>query len=151
MKILIINGPNLNMLGRREQIFYGTEPFEKILEGLKVKYPDMELEYFQSNVEGEIVTRIQQAADEKLEGLLINAGAYSHYSYAIHDALLILQIPKVEVHLSNIHARDEFRRKSILTRACDGMISGFGKDSYRLGLEFFKGNKRKKVGFNRSE
>ena len=151
MKILIINGPNLNMLGRREQIFYGTEPFEKILDWLKGKYPKMELEYYQSNVEGEIVTRIQQAADEKLDGLVINAGAYSHYSYAIHDALLILQIPKVEVHLSNIHARDEFRRKSILTRACDGMISGFGKDSYRLALEFFQGNKRKKVGFNRSE
>ena len=151
MKILIITGPNLNMLGRREQMFYGTEPFEKILAWLKDKYPKMELEYYQSNVEGEIVTRIQQAADEKIDGLLINAGAYSHYSYAIHDALLILQIPKVEVHLSNIHAREEFRRKSILTRACDGMISGFGKDSYRLALEFFQGNKRKKVGFNRSE
>lgn len=151
MKVLIINGPNLNMLGRREEIFYGTESFEKILEGLRDKYPQLEIDYFQSNVEGEIVTRIQEAADEKLDGLLINAGAYSHYSYAIHDALLILQIPKIEVHLSNIHARDEFRRKSILTRACDGMISGFGKHSYRLGLEFLAGRERKKIGFGRQD
>ena len=126
MKVLIINGPNLNMLGRREEIFYGTEKFEKILEYLQGKFPDTELDYFQSNVEGEIVTRIQEAADEKLAGIIINAGAYSHNSYANHDALLIPKMPKIEVHLSNIHARDEFRRKSVLTRVCDGLISGFG-------------------------
>ncbi len=151
MKILIINGPNLNMLGRREEVFYGTEPFDKILEELKEKYPQIEIDYFQSNTEGEIVTRIQEAADEKLDGLLINAGAYSHYSYAIHDALLIIQAPKIEVHLSNIHARDEFRRKSILTRVCQGMISGFGKESYRLGVEFIAGRERKPIGFGRKD
>lgn len=149
MKILIINGPNLNMLGRREEIYYGTESFDKILEELKERYLQIEIDYFQSNTEGEIVTRIQQAADEKLNGLLINAGAYSHYSYAIHDALLIIQAPKIEVHLSNIHARDEFRRKSILTSACHGMISGFGKDSYRLAVEFIAGQERKPIGFGR--
>ena len=151
MRILIINGPNLNMLGRREEMFYGTESFEKILEGLEKKYPEEELIYFQSNVEGDIVTRIQEAADEKLGGLLINAGAYSHYSYAIHDALLILQIPKIEVHLSNIHARDEFRNKSVLSRVCEGVICGFGKESYRLGIEFLTGLKRTKIGFGRSK
>ena len=147
MKILIINGPNLNMLGRREEIFYGTESFEKILKELEEKFPKVELEYFQSNVEGEIVTRIQQAADEKLNGIIINAGAYSHYSYAIHDALMIPQLPKVEVHLSNIYMRDEFRRKSVLSSACDGIIAGFGKDSYRLAIDFLSGNQRPKIGF----
>ncbi len=150
-KILIVNGPNLNMLGRREEVFYGTESFDKILEWLKEKYPKTELDYFQSNVEGDIVTRLQQAADEEVAGLIINAGAYSHYSYAIHDALLILQIPKIEVHLSNIHARDEFRRRSVLTRACDGLISGFGKESYRLAIDFLAGKQRKKIGFGRQE
>ncbi len=147
MKILIINGPNLNMLGRREEIFYGTESFDKILKELEEKFPKVELEYFQSNVEGEIVTRIQQAADEKLNGIIINAGAYSHYSYAIHDALMIPQLPKVEVHLSNIYMRDEFRRKSVLSSACDGIIAGFGKDSYRLAIDFLSGNQRPKIGF----
>lgn len=147
MKILIINGPNLNMLGRREEIFYGTESFDKILEQLKEKFPKVDLDYFQSNVEGEIVTRLQQAADEKLNGIIINAGAYSHYSYAIHDALMIPQLPKVEVHLSNIYMRDEFRRKSVLTSACDGIIAGFGKDSYRLAIDFLSQNQRPKIGF----
>ncbi|MFN8393327.1 MAG: type II 3-dehydroquinate dehydratase [Bacteroidia bacterium] len=147
MKILIINGPNLNMLGRREVEFYGTESFEKILEQLKEKFPNVEIDYFQSNVEGEIVTRIQQLVDEKYNGLVINAGAYSHYSLAIHDALLIPQIPKIEVHLSNIYHREEFRRKSVLTRACDGVIAGLGKESYRLAIDFLTGNQRKKIGF----
>ena len=151
MKVLIINGPNLNMLGRREEVFYGTESFDKILEQLREKYPQVEIDYFQSNIEGEIVTRIQEAADEKLDGLLINAGAYTHYSYAIHDALLILQIPKIEIHLSNIYRRDEFRRKSVLSRACQGMIAGFGKDSYRLGIDFIASKERKKIGFGRKE
>lgn len=147
MKILIINGPNLNMLGRREELFYGTESFEKILDQLKERYPDFDLEYFQSNVEGEIVTRIQQAADQDLKGLIINAGAYTHYSYAIHDALLIPQIPKVEVHLSNIYQREEFRRKSVISSACDGIIAGFGKESYRLAIEFLAQSQRKRIGF----
>lgn len=149
MKIEIINGPNLNMLGRREEIFYGTEPFEKILEGLKERYPQFEIGYFQSNVEGEIVTHLQKLADEKLHGLIINAGAYTHYSFAIHDALLILQVPKVEVHLSNIYSREEFRRKSVLTSACNGLIAGFGKESYRLAVDYLAGLERKKIGFGR--
>jgi 3-dehydroquinate dehydratase II len=147
MKILIINGPNLNMLGRREEAFYGTESFEKILEQLKERYPDVEIDYFQSNMEGEIVTRIQQLADEKYSGLIINAGAYTHYSIAIHDALLIPQILKVEVHITNIYHREKFRRKSVLSAACHGVIAGFGKESYRLAIEFIYHNQRKRVGF----
>ena len=147
MKILIIHGPNLNMLGRREELFYGTESFDKILGQLKEKFPDVELDYFQSNVEGELITRIQQAADEKIHGLVINAGAYTHYSIAIHDALLIPQTIKVEVHLSNIYQREEFRRKSVLSAACDGVIAGFGKESYRLAIDFITQNQRKRIGF----
>lgn len=149
MKILIINGPNLNMLGRREEAFYGTESFDKILEKLRDEFPEIELEYFQSNVEGEIVTRIQKLADQDHQGLIINAGAYSHYSLAIHDALLIPQVPKIEVHLSNIYLREEFRRSSVLTRACDGIIAGFGKESYRLAVEYFNKNQRSRIGFGR--
>lgn len=149
MKILILNGPNLNMLGRREQAVYGTEKMERILEQLKQRYPDTTIDYFQSNGEGEIVTRIQQLADEDYQGLVINAGAYTHYSYAIHDALLILQILKVEVHMSNIYMREEFRRKSVLSGACDGIIAGFGKESYRLALDYIIHNQRPKVGFNK--
>jgi 3-dehydroquinate dehydratase II len=147
MKILIINGPNLNMLGRREELFYGTEPFEKILAELKEKFPEVELDYFQSNTEGDIVTRIQQAADEKLQGIVINAGAYTHYSIAIHDALLIPQTMKVEVHLSNIYHREEYRRKSVLSAACQGVIAGFGKDSYRLAIDYLCQHQRKRIGF----
>jgi 3-dehydroquinate dehydratase-2 len=147
MKILIINGPNLNMLGRREEVFYGTESFDKILEQLKDKFPDVEIDYFQSNVEGDIVTRIQKLVDEKYQGLIINAGAYSHYSIAIHDALLIIQIPKIEVHISNIYLREEFRRKSVLTAACNGVIAGLGKESYRLAIDYVVQNQPKKVGF----
>lgn len=137
------------MLGRREELFYGTESFDLILKGLKERYPDHELGYFQSNIEGEIVTKIQQLADEQFHGLIINAGAYTHYSYAIHDALLIPQVPKIEVHLSNIYARDEFRKKSVLSSACNGLIAGFGKESYRLAVDFLVGLERKKIGFGR--
>lgn len=147
MKILIINGPNLNMLGRREEALYGTEKFERILEQLQARYTEADIEYFQSNSEGDIVTRIQQLADEKFAGLVINAGAYSHYSYAIHDALLIPQLIKVEVHMSNIYMREEFRHKSVLSPACDGIIAGFGKESYRLAIDFIVNNQRRKVGF----
>jgi 3-dehydroquinate dehydratase II len=147
MKILIINGPNLNMLGRRDDLFYGSESFDKILEQLKAKYPEVEIDYFQSNTEGEIVTRIQQVIDQNYQGLVINAGAYTHYSYAIHDALLIPQLPKIEVHMSNIYHREEFRRKSVLSGACDGVIAGFGKESYRLAIDFITQNQRKKIGF----
>lgn len=147
MKILIINGPNLNMLGRREEIFYGTEPFDKILEQLRARFPDVEIDYFQSNTEGDLVTRIQQAADEQLKGIVINAGAYSHYSYAIRDALLIPQVPKIEVHLSNVYARDTFRQKSVLAAVCNGLIAGFGKESYRLAIDFLVGHQRPKIGF----
>lgn len=149
MKILIINGPNLNMLGRRDEAFYGGESFETILKQLKDSFPEAELDYFQSNVEGEIVTRIQQTLDEKYKGLIINAGAYSHYSLAIHDALLLPQIPKLEVHFTNIYLREEFRRKSVLTRACDGIIAGLGKESYRLAISYIISNQRVRIGFGR--
>lgn len=147
MKILIINGPNLNMLGKREERFYGNQPFEKILEDIRGDFEDMEIDYFQSNTEGEIVTRIQELLNEDYGGLIINPGAYSHYSLAIMDALFIFKKPKVEVHLSNIHARHEMRAKSVTAKAVNGLISGFGKYSYRLAVEWFRHNQPKKVGF----
>ena len=147
MKILIINGPNLNMLGKRDDKFYGIEDFEKILEGLRDAFPDFELDYFQSNTEGAIIDRIQALEEERFQGLVINAGAYTHYSIAIRDALEILEIPAVEIHMSNVYKREPFRQISVISAVCQGVIAGFGKDSYRLGIEWFNLNQRKKVGF----
>ncbi len=148
MKILILNGPNLNMIGKRDDRFYGVEDFEKILEQLRSQYADMEIGYYQSNTEGDIITQIQNAEEDGYHGIIINAGAYSHYSIAIYDALMIPNIAKVEVHFSNIYAREHFRHKSVISPACDGIIAGFGKQSYQLAVEWFKNNQRKRVGFN---
>jgi len=134
MKILIINGPNLNLLGTREKSVYGEQTFEDYLEQLKSSFPDVELEYFQSNVEGELIDKIQEVGFS-YGGILLNAGGYTHTSVAISDAIAAVSTPVVEVHISNIFAREEFRHISLLSKNCVGIISGFGLDSYKLGLD----------------
>jgi len=137
MKTLIINGPNLNMLGQRDANHYGSQTLEEInaLLAKKAKALKLELSFFQSNIEGEIVTAIQNFSGD---AIIINAGAYTHYSIAIRDALEIKTCKKIEVHLSNILAREEFRKESVLSAVCSGLISGFGADSYVLALEYLK-------------
>ena len=131
MKILIVNGPNLNLLGTREPKIYGTVSMADFLENLKEKFPEDEILFFQSNVEGEIINRLQE---DDYEALIINPAAYTHYSYAIADCLRNIQKPKIEVHISNIYAREEFRQKSVTAVHCNGVISGFGLDGYRLAV-----------------
>ena len=131
MKILIVNGPNLNLLGTREPEIYGTVSMADFLENLKEKFPEDEILFFQSNVEGEIINRLQE---DDYEALIINPAAYTHYSYAIADCLKNIQKPKTEVHISNIYAREEFRQKSVTAAHCSGAISGFGLDGYRLAV-----------------
>ena len=143
MKIFIVNGPNLNMLGKREPQYYGSQMLEDINREIKEKADLYKIEtgFFQSNIEGEIIGFIQTAKDNGCDGIILNAGAFTHYSYAIHDAIASVDIPVVEVHLSNIHKREEFRHKSVLVDACVGQISGFGKYSYMMALEYFAINK----------
>ena len=131
MKILIVNGPNLNLLGTREPEIYGTVSMADFLENLREKFPEDEFLIFQSNVEGEIINRLQE---DDYEALIINPAAYTHYSYAIADCLKNIQKPKIEVHISNIYAREEFRQKSVTAAHCNGVISGFGLDGYRLAV-----------------
>ncbi|MGM0582665.1 MAG: type II 3-dehydroquinate dehydratase [Bacteroidota bacterium] len=136
-RIIIINGPNLNLLGKREPEIYGASSFQEFFEKLKDKNPDFQLEYFQSNIEGELVDKIQKA-DGEFDGVLLNAAAYTHTSVAIHDAIGTIAVPVVEIHISNIYKREEFRHKSIISSKCVGMISGLGLKGYQLGLEYFK-------------
>lgn len=138
MKILIINGPNLNLLGRREPEVYGNKSFEDFLGELRKNHKGIQLEYFQSNVEGEIINALH-AADKKTDGIILNAGAYTHTSIAIADAVAAINIPVVEVHISNIFAREEYRHVSYLGKNCVGSISGFGLKSYELALGHFIG------------
>ena len=136
MKILIINGPNLNLLGQREPGIYGQESFESYLPQLRAKYPDVDIDYFQSNVEGELIDKMQQAGFfEGYDGIVLNAGAYTHTSIALHDCIRSLKCPVIEVHISNVHRREEFRHHSMISAACQGVICGFGLDSYRLAIE----------------
>jgi len=137
MKILIVNGPNLNLLGRREPEIYGDNTFESYLTELRRRYPDIEISYYQSNVEGELINRIQ-ADGFSADGIVLNAGAYTHTSVALHDCIRSITSPVVEVHISNVHKREEFRRLSMISPACIGVISGFGMDSYRLAIEAIK-------------
>jgi 3-dehydroquinate dehydratase-2 len=137
MKIQIINGPNLNLLGKREPSVYGNESFEEFLEKLKKRFPDDSLLYYQSNIEGEIVTKLQDVGFT-LDGIILNAGAYTHTSVAIHDAIGAIKTPVVEVHISNVYAREEFRHKSLITSKCAGMMTGFGMEGYALALQYFK-------------
>lgn len=134
MRILIINGPNINLLGKREPSIYGSVSFEDYLGTLKSLYPDVEIDYFQSNVEGLMIDRIQEAGFTS-DGIILNAGAYTHTSIALQDAIRAVPAPVIEVHISNVHAREEFRHKSMISCACLGVICGFGLDSYRLAVE----------------
>jgi len=136
MKIIIINGPNLNLLGQREPGVYGSESFESYLEFLKKKYSDIGFTYFQSNVEGEIINKLHETGFS-YDGIIINAGGYTHTSVAIGDAVKAIKTPVVEVHISNVHAREEFRSISMISAGMKGVITGFGMDSYRLGVESF--------------
>ena len=134
MKIIIINGPNLNLLGTREKSVYGEQTFEDYFEELKSKFPDVGLKYYQSNVEGELIDKIQEVGFS-YDGILLNAGGYTHTSVAIADAIAAIETPVVEVHISNIFAREEFRHISLLSKNCVGIISGFGLNSYKLALD----------------
>ena len=136
MKIQIINGPNLNLLGQREPGIYGSESFDAYLEQLRAKYPDVTIDYYQSNVEGELIDKMQQVGFfEPCDGIVLNAGAYTHTSVALHDCIRSLRCPVIEVHISNVHQREPFRHHSFLSAACKGVICGFGLDSYRLAIE----------------
>ena len=134
MKILVINGPNLNMLGKREPKFYGNDTLEDLKSSIIKEFDGKAyIEFFQSNHEGDIIDQLHKAHD-KFDGVVINPGAFTHYSYAIHDAIKAIDIKVVEVHISNIHQREEFRQKSVTASACIGQISGFGFYSYTLGI-----------------
>jgi 3-dehydroquinate dehydratase-2 len=134
MKIQIINGPNLNLLGVREKSIYGSSDFETYLAELRQRYPDLELEYYQSNIEGEIINKLHEVGFT-YHGIVMNAGAYTHTSVAIGDAIAAINVPVIEVHISNVYKREEFRHHSMLAKNCKGVIAGFGMDSYRLGIE----------------
>lgn len=136
MKIHIVNGPNLNRLGTREPSIYGSQTMEQCLDALRQKYAGtVELEYYQSNVEGFLIDALLAADDAGCDGIILNAGAYTHTSIALRDCIKSLSVPVIEVHLSNVHAREEFRHTSMLSAVCKGVIAGFGMDSYRLAVE----------------
>lgn len=137
MKIVIVNGPNLNLLGVREKGIYGSQSFESYFEQLKSLFPEIELTYFQSNCEGSIIDHIHSVGFD-VDGIVLNAGAYTHTSIAIGDAIRAIKSPVIEVHLSNVHSREEYRHRSMIAPACIGMIAGFQMDSYRLAIEALK-------------
>lgn len=134
MKVQIINGPNLNLLGSREPDIYGQTSFDTFFNDLQNQYPTVELSYYQSNIEGELIDKMQEVGFT-YDGIILNAGAYTHTSIALLDCIRSLTTPVVEVHISNVHAREEFRHKSMISSACRGVIMGFGLNSYRLALE----------------
>lgn len=134
MRIQIINGPNLNLLGVREPDIYGKKGFEEYLHVLRDAFPNVRIDYYQSNVEGELINKIHEVGFD-LDGIVLNAGAYTHYSLALMDAIKCVNTPVVEVHISNVHQREEFRRHSVISPTCKGVICGFGLDSYRLAIE----------------
>ena len=134
MKVIIINGPNLNLLGKRDVAIYGNISFEEYLSSLKESYSDIKLSYFQSNIEGELIDKLQEIGFS-YDYILLNAGGYSHTSVSISDAISSIKTPVIEVHISNIYSREEFRTKSLLSKNCKGVICGFGLDSYKLALE----------------
>ncbi len=133
---MIINGPNLNLLGKREPGIYGAQTFEDFFQSLRQSFPALDLTYFQSNHEGALVEKIQEAGFD-FDGIVLNAAAYTHTSVAIADAIAAVSAPVVEVHISNVHARESFRHHSHLSRVCKGVILGFGLESYRLALQYF--------------
>ena len=131
-----MNGPNLNLLGVREPGIYGSQSFEAYFEELSKRFPQVTLEYYQSNVEGELINKLQEVGFT-YDGIVLNAGAYTHTSVALHDCIRSLKTPVIEVHISNVHQREDFRHHSFLSPACKGVICGFGLDSYRLAIESF--------------
>ena len=146
MEILILNGPNLNLLGRREPGIYGTRSFDDFFPELQAAFPGFTLTHFQSNHEGALIDQLHEAGFTH-RGIVLNAGGYTHTSVALADAVAAIAAPVVEVHLSNLAAREDFRQKSLLGRHCAGSISGFGLESYRLALQWFVNQQPKRVGF----
>ena len=144
MKILIINGPNLNLLGRREPDIYGHASFDDYLQQLRQRYPEVELHYYQSNVEGLLIDEMQRVGFH-FDGIVLNAGAYTHTSVALHDCIRSITCPVIEVHISNVHQREAFRHTSLINAACKGVICGFGLDSYRLAVEALLEMKRQEA------
>lgn len=138
MRILILNGPNLNLLGKREPSIYGSGSFEDYYAKLKEEYPQVEFDYYQSNVEGELIDKLHEVGFS-FDGVVFNAGGYTHTSVALHDAIRAIKTPVIEVHISNVHQREDFRHESLISAACKGVICGFGLDSYRLAVEAFVG------------
>ena len=136
MKLIIINGPNLNLLGIRETSIYGNTSFEDFLITLQKKYPQIKIEYFQSNIEGELINKLHETGFS-WDGIILNAGGYTHTSVAISDAITAIKTPVIEVHISNIFSREDYRKTSLIAPNCKGSISGFGLDSYRLAIESF--------------
>lgn len=134
MNVIIINGPNLNLLGVREKLIYGESSFDDFFQTLKEKYPDINLNYFQSNIEGELIDMLQKVGFSK-DAIILNAGGYTHTSVAIADAIAAIESPVIEVHISNIYSREEFRHKSLISSNCYGSICGFGLNSYVLAIE----------------
>ena len=137
MTIQIINGPNLNLLGVREPDVYGCTSFDDFLPRLRACFPDVQIDYFQSNIEGELINKLQ-AVGFQCDGIVLNAAAYTHTSIALADCIRAISAPVVEVHISNVHQREAFRQQSMIAAACRGVICGFGLDSYRLAIESFK-------------
>ena len=136
LKLQIINGPNLNLLGIREETIYGNRDFENYLDELRMRFPQAELHYFQSNVEGELINKLHEVGFS-FHGIILNAGGYTHTSVALHDAIAAIKTPVVEVHISNIYSRESFRHTSLITSKCQGLISGFGLGSYSLAIQHF--------------
>ena len=141
MRILVLSGPNLNLLGKREPATYGDTTLWDIENRLKTKFPTVKFEFFQSNSEGALIDQLQKTIDGAFDGVVLNPGAYGHYSYAIRDAVAALKTPVVEVHISNIYAREEFRKQSVIAPVCKGVITGFGSMSYELAVHFLVDHK----------
>lgn len=141
MKILIVNGPNLNLLGKRETSIYGNESFEAFFGKLEKRFPDTELHYYQSNVEGEIINKLHEVGFT-FDGIVLNAGAYTHTSVAIHDAIGAITTAVIEVHISNVYGREEFRHKSLITSKCIGLLTGFGMEGYAMAISFLLSRKK---------
>lgn len=137
MKLLIVNGPNLNLLGQRETSVYGDKSFEEYLPELRSRFSAHEILYYQSNVEGEIINKLHEFGFGQADGIILNAGGYTHTSVAIADAIASISTPVIEVHISNVHAREEFRHHSLLAKNCKGVILGFGLKSYELAIQSF--------------
>jgi 3-dehydroquinate dehydratase-2 len=140
MNIQVINGPNLNLLGKREPSIYGNQSFEEFMAELKKRFPAVTLHYYQSNVEGELINKLHEVGFT-YDGIVLNAGAYTHTSVAIHDAIGAIKIPVVEVHISNIHSREEFRHTSLITSKCVGLITGFGMEGYAMAIGYLSSKK----------